>query len=202
MEPKASPNAGDRATRNEILYSAARLIASEGYYACTMRSISKKIQMKAGSLYHHFDSKDDILLEIMNAGVTMLLEEVVKRVDALPPTASFEEKLRTAIHTHAVCKADPSIPFMQVYEHLPPIIKRRARVARKKYADFWTSFLESGKASGAIDENLDLAIFVPYLLTGLNRISDWHRPDQMDIVQVADLITDTCLRGITRAPQA
>lgn len=185
----------DGATRDEILRSAATLIASEGYPACTMRSISEKIQMKAGSLYHHFGSKDEILLEIMNVGVRMILEQVARQVSSMPPSASFEDRLRVAIRAHTACMVDQSMPFIRVYEHLPPIIKRKARVTRKEYADFWVEFLKSGKQTGEVDPNLNLTLFVPFLLSGLNRVSDWYR-DHMSVNEIADLIADTCLGGI------
>lgn len=194
-ESRPSGSSRDGATRDEILYSAARLIASEGYPACTMRSISKKIQMKAGSLYHHFESKDEILLEIMNVGTKILLDEVSRQVEELPADADFERKMRVAIRTHAACMVDKSMPFMRVYEHLPPIIKRQARVARKRYAEFWVSLLENGKASGDVNADLDLAIFIPFLLSGLSRVGDWYR-DTMDLDEVANLIGDMCLRGV------
>jgi AcrR family transcriptional regulator len=193
--PKVATSRLDGATRDEILRSAATLIASEGYPACTMRSISEKIQMKAGSLYHHFGSKDEILLEIMNVGVRMILEEVARQVSSMPPSSRFEDRLRVAIRAHAACMVDQSMPFIRVYEHLPPIIKRQARVTRKEYSDFWVAFLESGKEAGEVDQNLNLAIFVPFLLSGLNRISDWYR-DHMNVNEVADLVTDMCLGGI------
>lgn len=200
-EPRVPSIGRDGATRDEILYSAALLIASEGYSACTMRSISKKIQMKAGSLYHHFESKDEILLEIMNVGTTILLEEVTRQVAALPPHASFDDRMRVAIRTHAACMVDKSMPFMRVYEHLPPIIKRQARVARKRYADFWASLLEAGKATGDVDTDLNLSIFVPFLLSGLSRVGDWYR-ETMDLDEIADLIADMCLGGIRKGPRA
>lgn len=194
-EPQIATSRLDGATRDEILRSAATLIASEGYPACTMRSISKKIEMKAGSLYHHFGSKDEILLEIMNVGVRMILEHVERQVSSMPPSASFEDRLRVAIRAHATCMVDQSMPFIRVYEHLPPVIKRQARVTRKEYADFWVSFLDSGKQSGEVNPDLNLTLFVPFLLSGLNRVSDWYR-DHMSINEIADLIADTCLGGI------
>ena len=188
----------DKATREEILHAAANLIAAEGYAACTMRSISDKVQMKAGSLYYHFKSKDEIIIEIMNVGTTMLMEDVTRQVAALPASASFAERLRTAVRAHAACNVDRTTPYMRVYQHLPPIIKRQARVTRKAYSDFWVAFLEYGKATGDVAADLNLAIFVPYLLTGLSRISDWFRADHMDIVEVADVIADSLLDGIRR----
>lgn len=193
--PKVAAGKLDGATRDEILRSAATLIVSEGYPACTMRSISEKIQMKAGSLYHHFGSKDEILLEVMNVGVRMILEEVARQVSSMPPGSSFEDRLRVAIRTHAACMVDQSMPFIRVYEHLPPIIRRKARVSRKEYSGFWVAFLESGKECGEIDPDLNLAIFVPFLLSGLNRISDWHR-EYMNVNEIADLIANIFLGGI------
>lgn len=186
----------DKATREEILYAAAALIAAEGYAGCTMRSISDRVRIKAGSLYYYFKSKDEIIIEIMNVGTTLLMEDVSRQVAALPDSASFDERLRTAIRAHAACNVDRSTPFMRVYQHLPPVIKRQARVTRKAYSDFWITFLENGKVTGDVADDLNLAIFVPYLLTGLSRISDWFRDDHMDIVEVADVITDSLLVGI------
>ena len=71
------PAAGDSSTRDVILDSAARLIVEEGFAACTMRAISQRVQIKAGSLYYHFASKDDIVFEIMNLGAAMLHDAVI-----------------------------------------------------------------------------------------------------------------------------
>jgi len=183
-------------TREEILYAAARLIVEHGYGACTMRSVSERVRIKAGSLYYHFASKDEIVAEIMNLGVSMLWREVELQVRALPPGSSFKKRLDTAIRAHVAAKTNPQTPLMQVYEHLPPVLKRQAKEMRQKYSNFWIKLLSEGVASGDIRSNVDLTILVSYLLGGLNRIPEWYRAGKKDDDKVAKLISSTIMNGI------
>lgn len=49
-------------SRDLILRVAAQLFRQQGYSATTLRQIADKAGMKAGSIYYHFDSKDDAQL--------------------------------------------------------------------------------------------------------------------------------------------
>jgi len=172
------------------------LIVSEGFDACKMRSISQKVNIKAGSLYYHFASKDEIVVEIMNKGAETLLDQVRTAVEELPEATPFVERLRCAIHVHISCKVDRNLPLMQVYEHLTPVIKRQGRVERKKYADFWKDLLAEGKERGEIRSDLDLDMFVPYILTVLNRAPEWANVEHVKIDDVVQMVIDTTLNGI------
>ena len=48
------------ATRDQILVEAARLFRHQGYAATTLRQIADAAGIKAGSIYYHFEGKDDI----------------------------------------------------------------------------------------------------------------------------------------------
>ena len=63
-------------TREGILSAAARLFRYEGYYATTMRDIAQESGIEAGSIYYHFQSKDQILSEVLDIGVRQLYEKV------------------------------------------------------------------------------------------------------------------------------
>ena len=93
----------ENATREGILEEAAQLIVSEGFNACTMRSIAGRVNIKAGSLYYHFASKDEIVVEIMNKGTETLLEEVRGAVEDLPRTTPLVDRLSRAVHVHVSC---------------------------------------------------------------------------------------------------
>ena len=56
-------------TREAILAAAARLFRYQGYHATTMRDIAQKSGVEAGSIYYHFQSKDEILSEVLDIGV-------------------------------------------------------------------------------------------------------------------------------------
>ena len=51
--------------RGVILASAAELFARKGVSATTVREIADAVGILSGSLYHHFESKDAIVAEIL-----------------------------------------------------------------------------------------------------------------------------------------
>src|SRR5438552_16107295 len=51
--------------RAELLNIAARLFAERGLRATTVRDIADAAGILSGSLYHHFDSKESIVDEIL-----------------------------------------------------------------------------------------------------------------------------------------
>ncbi len=191
----ASPNA----TRAGILDAAARLIAEEGYNACTMRNVADKVHIQAGSLYYHFSSKDEIIEEIMNSGIVLLLDKVQRELAELPPNASFAEQLRVAISTHISCMLSESTAFLHVYEYVPPVLKRRSRAMREKYASLWVRIFEQGVVAGDVETDVDLSILIPYLLGGINRIPEWFRRSKFAMSDVVETATDTLLHGIMKA---
>lgn len=65
--PPQSPvslSASDGARRNEILDTAARLFGSSGFRT-SLQEIADACGIKAGSLYHHFESKEAIVIELV-----------------------------------------------------------------------------------------------------------------------------------------
>ncbi len=57
-----------------VLDAAARLFAGRGYAATSMREIADACGMLPGSLYYHFEAKEDLLAAVYEAGVRELLE--------------------------------------------------------------------------------------------------------------------------------
>ncbi|MFT3972094.1 MAG: TetR/AcrR family transcriptional regulator [Amaricoccus sp.] len=186
----------DKATRDEILLAAANLIVDKGFMACTMRSISEQVNIQAGSLYHHFASKDEIVVEIMNSGTAMLLEQVRQSVEELDPGTPFARRLEIAMRTHLVCKLDRDLPFMRVYEQLMPVTKRQGRQMRRKYAELWIDMIEQGKRSGEVRRDIDSVPFVSYLLSSLNSTPDWFSAEQLPREELIDMIQTVVERGI------
>jgi len=75
--PRAVNKHGAR--RRQILEVAAARFRSHGYGAASMRDIAGEVGILAGSLYHHFPSKDDLF--------TAVHEEGIRRIDEAVDTA-------------------------------------------------------------------------------------------------------------------
>jgi len=85
--PAAAPKNKVKKTRERILDASAALFSKQGYNGTALRDIAKSLDMKAGSLYYHFDSKEQLVLEILKIGLENIINTVLARVNALPEDA-------------------------------------------------------------------------------------------------------------------
>jgi AcrR family transcriptional regulator len=70
---RSSDGSRSKESRAQILAAAARLFREQGYAATTLRQIAAAAGIQAGSIYYHFASKDDILIEVLDAGIAAVL---------------------------------------------------------------------------------------------------------------------------------
>src|SRR5215475_5023908 len=61
-------------SRDSILSAAAKLFRRQGYSATTLRQIAAMAEIKAGSVYYYFDSKEQILDEVLHLGLLGVFE--------------------------------------------------------------------------------------------------------------------------------
>ena len=77
-------------SRQEILRTAARLFQQRGYDATSMNDVAAALKLSKGGLYHHFQSKDEILYEIMNHAMEITQDRVLNPVRSI---ANPEDRL-------------------------------------------------------------------------------------------------------------
>ncbi|MGD8560047.1 MAG: TetR/AcrR family transcriptional regulator [Gammaproteobacteria bacterium] len=70
-----------KVSQEQIAESAIRLIVKRGYSATSMSEIGKACGVLKGSLYHHFDSKEKILLYILESLQDQLRQHVFSIAD-------------------------------------------------------------------------------------------------------------------------
>jgi AcrR family transcriptional regulator len=85
--------------REGILGAAREIASSEGWQAVTIRKIAALIEYSPTVIYEYFDSKEDLLLELMRMGYAGQLEAIEKARDT---TADPEEALLAM--TRAWCR--------------------------------------------------------------------------------------------------
>ncbi len=123
--------------RQEILRAAARLFQQRGYDATSMNDVAAALKLSKGGLYHHFQSKDEILFHIMSHAMDITEERVInvaRRVE------NPEERLRTLIRLHievVLSEEDREITVMLHENHpLPPGLRRKINGRKKDYVHF------------------------------------------------------------------
>ena len=66
---------GGSERRAALVQLAADMFAEQGFRATTVRDIAEAAGMLSGSLYHHFDSKESIMDELLRAYINELIPE-------------------------------------------------------------------------------------------------------------------------------
>jgi AcrR family transcriptional regulator len=171
----------DSATRERILLEAARLFRHHGYAATTLREVADASGIKAGSIYYHFESKDQILGEVLDKGIQVVTDAVRQRVDALPADATARQRLAAAIEGHLwglLHHGDFTSANIRIYGQIPPAAKNRHRKIRRDYADYWDGLLEDALQRGELRSDTSTAMVRLFLIGALNWTVEWYNPQK------------------------
>ena len=101
-----SSNAGhaydDGTRRTEILQTAASLIATSGLRT-SLQEIADAAGILPGSLYHHFESKEAILVELLrryHSDLDRIAEHALSRLDDASSRSAFERSSTSVQRSH------------------------------------------------------------------------------------------------------
>jgi len=190
-----------------LLQVAAHLFRQRGYLATNVREIARAANMKSGSIYYHYPSKEALLEAVMNRAILALTQAVKTALEDLPPDTSFRARLRVAIDAHLKAiheYGDFIIASRQSLEMLPESERKEHLRLRRQYADIWRELLAGGQASGAVRPDLDIVPVQMFIFGALNWTSEWLDPKRRSYERTSELLTEFALDGLaehrTRRP--
>ena len=186
-------------SRDRILNSAAVLFCEHGYAGVSMRKIAENCQMKAGSLYYHFTSKDQILTEVLNIGIQKVHAAVATALSEAPMDIPVIDKLRYAIsgHLHALLENSSfTSANVRIFRQVPNMVQLSNLDVRRAYEALWDGFLAELKDSGHLRRDLDLRSLRLMLIGALNATLEWFDPKLGNIADLADRYTEILAGGI------
>lgn len=180
------------ARRRAILDAAAARFAADGYLATRMADIAGDLGYRKAALYYYFDSKESILVELIEAriGVALgALDEIV--TSGLDPIAKVEAAVRTHLrifHEHA------DIYTIFNSERLHLINRGTAATVDelgRRYESRWREML----ADPAFRADLDIPITVKAIMGMLNTTLAWFDPGgRLELDALADRYVDLIRR--------
>lgn len=182
--------------RADIVQAAAQIFRRKGYHAASMQDIADAVGLQKASLYHHFTSKQDILLEILDQALDLLIHDMQAIVES---DASPEIKLRQAMASYidrVTHQADLAAVLQMEHRSLEPRKRARHIARRDRYDALWRSLIRQGVEAGVF-RHLDQTIVTFALLGIQNWMITWYRPDgRLKPEQIADLFADLILNGL------
>jgi TetR/AcrR family transcriptional regulator, cholesterol catabolism regulator len=198
MTSAAPSSSGNR--RDELLAIAATLFAERGFRNTTVRDIADAAGILSGSLYHHFDSKEamvDELLDTFQSGLFDTFDEIV--ASDRGPRAKLEAVVRVSFeaidqHHSEVAIFQNDAAYLSGFERFGYLGERNTRFER-----LWRGLLQEGVDAGELRQDLDVDLVYRFVRDTVWVAVTWYRPGgALSADQVADQYLTILLEGISR----
>jgi AcrR family transcriptional regulator len=187
------------ARRREIDEVASELFHANGYAATSVRDIARVLDIQGASLYAHVASKEDLLWTIVDRAASAF-EQGADRALEETRSADAVERLAALVEAHVeVVTADPerSSVFVTEWRHLSEPRRAAVSARRDAYEARFRVTIAEGIAVGAFRAT-DPAIAATFILTALNGIATWYRPDgRLSPDRIADHYVELALRSLS-----
>ena len=184
--------------RDEILAVAARQFAESGYVSTSLREIAEAAHILPGSLYHHFESKEAIaveLIEAMQPALGAITSQSLASTDTpLAVLRSFGRDVAAFSQAHL---AAVRLCLFDAPSSASPRLTQLVRVQPAGLERTWATLVGRADAAGALRApDVELGLLALTLHHSLLAVTT-HVPSE----QVADTLTSVLLDGIwQRAP--
>ncbi len=174
--------------RDEILEVAARVIAERGIKDATVRDIGEAAGILSGSLYYHFESKEQIVVEVLRPSLQANLDNAVAICGEQRGLAALSQLIRSAVAStaanphRALILRNETRAFSEL-ESLASVAHLRSGVIR-----LWIDVINDGVVLGEIRDDIDPEILAFAIMDGTLGGSRWFtgaRDKQPDVVAQA-----------------
>jgi TetR/AcrR family transcriptional regulator, cholesterol catabolism regulator len=164
--------------RHDLIQVAATEFARRGYRATTMRHIADAAGILAGSLYHHFKSKEEILREVMLESTSQYVHELEALLSSKQPTAKkieaailhrLELYQQQGMALGVVLQTDKTTLQEEMFSEMRDL---GARIDRA-----WDALIIEGKKNGSLQKNLDTRAITYGIVGMLNWAHRWYNPN-------------------------
>lgn len=189
----------DSADRHDqILAVAAGLFARKGVAAATVREIADEVGILSGSLYHHFESKEAMVDEILAPYLKDLKAScaAVLGTDADPRSRLTDLVVASLTvaeaHPHATEIYQSDVNYLSQFERFSYLRSASADVRKA-----WLQVIGEGQASGVFRADLDPSIIYRLMRDAIWLSVRWFKPTRdYPLARFAQDCTSVFLDGV------
>ncbi|NMI01849.1 TetR/AcrR family transcriptional regulator [Pseudonocardia acidicola] len=196
-EDPTRPGPGGR--RAQLATVAGRLFRERGYHAVGMRMIAEAADIRAASLYHHFRSKEELLLQVVFRVNRDLIAEYLPLLEG---PGSYADRLGALVRAHILhIWNDRDAWWLATRElrALSPAALEQVQVDRRYYQHRIADFIAAGVAAGEF-ACADPRLTTLAVLDMINGLNEWFSPDgRYTIDELSDRYVEMVVSGLAQA---
>lgn len=200
----AQSDSGSKAarTRKRILDAAAHVLSVKGYAGTRLSDVAARADLQAPAIYYYFASRDDLVEEVMYAGIAEMRMHLREALDALDPTTSALEKILVAVETHLRHElelSDYTTASIRNAGQLPDRLRARQHDEEQAYGAIWRCLFDDASSNGDLRADLDARLAQLLVVGALNWAAEWFDPRRSTMVSVVASARSMVFNGIGAA---
>lgn len=182
--------------RESIMAAAVEMFAMYGYHAAPLRDIARKAGIQAASIYHHYPSKQALLMEIMESHMLRLnyaLEQIMQQYDE--PLQQLREAIASHIRLHTSYKEEFFIIDTEI-RALEGENRTTILGLRDHYEHLLQEILRDGVEQGIFRRG-DVKVESYAIIAMCTAVASWFRPDgRLSVQQVVEMYREMIVPGL------
>ncbi len=190
MSPKAS-GSKPLTSRNRdasVIAAAIEVMSEKGYAATSIQEVADRVGVLKGSLYHYFDSKEELLSRILaesHATMDELQGEI--RAQGLRPYEELMEYIRRQTIWYLENRERANIYFTE-RRHLTGERRQRALEAGRTFEKYIQDLVIAAQKDGDIRQDQDYRLITRFLTGALNGVRFWpsRSGKQFSVEEIAE----------------
>ena len=186
--------------RKRILDAAAKVLSRRGYVGTQLSEIATEARTQAGSLYYHFESREELIEEVLQEGVRRSFARTRAIVDELPPKSTPLARLCAALRAHLrfqLVESDYARAVARCMGQCPPEMWRRINEKFRLYGKFFDGLIQAAVRAGELDPEVDRSALRMLIIGAANYTPEWyHESGSLGVEQISDLLIRLMVRGV------
>ncbi len=190
-------------TRRRILDAAAHVLSAKGYAGLRLNDVAAQAELQAPAIYYYYPSRDDLIEEVMWAGIADMREHVVAMLDGLPLDISPLDRLLAAVEAHLRHEleiSDYTTAAIRNSGQVPQGIRKRQILEEQRYGEVWRRLINDIARSGQLRADLDLYLAQMLVLGALNWAVEWWDPRRGSMEAVVANAQSFVRHGLAETP--
>ncbi|WP_071674120.1 TetR/AcrR family transcriptional regulator [Nioella nitratireducens] len=183
--------------REQILKSAAKIFATEGFDRASMAQLAKECGISKANIYHYYDSKDAILYDILDSYLSELRDVVLSSdVAGLAPEDRLRRAIRNILRAYQGADHEHQVQ-LNALSALPEDQQDQMRAYQRDMVRFLSDCLRGAAPEVFGDDRAKLRAVTMSIFGMLNWYYMWNAGAGAEARETyADVVTDLTLKGL------
>lgn len=186
-------------TRTRILDAAAYVLSSKGFAGTRLTDVAEYAQLQAPAIYYYFPSREELIEEVMYAGINEMRLHLQKVLDELPPGTPSMDKIMAAVEAHLRHElelSDYTTASIRNSGQVPERLRTRQKKEESAYGRIWQGLFNDAIADGELRSDVDPRMARLLVIGALNWAAEWWNPSRGSVdavVSTAQVLVRTGL---------